>query len=115
MQDYNMFGYLRNEVECHKCNNFGHLAKDCRLTAPSRESQQNQNAPPKVWKKKIESFTLSLKYQSKKNVWYVDSGCSTHMTGDRNKFISLKEGKDGTISFGNDGFTNVIGTRTIKI
>ena len=35
--------------------------------------------------------------------------------GDRNKFISLKEGKDGTISFGNDESSNVIGTGTIKL
>lgn len=40
----NMFGYLSNELEFHKCNNLGNLAKDCRLTAPPRESQQNQNA-----------------------------------------------------------------------
>eukprot|EP00253_Pinus_taeda_P014397 PITA_14397 len=45
----------------------------------------------------------------------VSSDCSTHMTGDRNKFISLKEGKDGTVSFGNDESSNVIGTATIKL
>ena len=32
------------------------------------------------------------------------------MTGDRNKFVSLKEKKDGTMSFGNDGSSNVIGS-----
>ena len=40
---------------------------------------------------------------------YVDSGCSTHMTGDKKKFLSLEEKKDGTVSFGNDGSSNVIG------
>ena len=33
------------------------------------------------------------------------------MTGDRNKFVSLKE-KDRTVSFGNDGSSNVIGSGT---
>jgi len=90
-QNCNRFGYLSKEVECHICNKFGHLAKDGRLTAPPRESQQNQNAPPRVKKKKTER--LAIKAQSKKNVWYVDSGCSTHMTRDKTKFISLKERK----------------------
>ena len=39
----------------------------------------------------------------------------THMTRDRNKFLSLKEKKDGTVSFGNDGSSNVIGSCTITL
>ena len=38
-----------------------------------------------------------------------------HVTGDRRKFVSLKEKKDGTISFGNDGSSNVIGSGTITL
>ena len=38
-----------------------------------------------------------------------------HMTGDRNKFVSLKEKKDGTISFGNDGSSNVIGSGIVSL
>ena len=37
------------------------------------------------------------------------------MTRDRNKFVSLKEKKDGTISFGNDGSSNVIGSGTVTL
>ena len=37
------------------------------------------------------------------------------MTGDRNKFVSLKEKKDGTMSFGNDGSSNVIGSSTVTL
>ena len=37
------------------------------------------------------------------------------MTGDRRKFVSMKEKKDGTISFGNDGSSNVIGSGTITL
>ena len=37
------------------------------------------------------------------------------MTGDRRKFVSLEEKKDGTISFGNDGASNVIGSGTVTL
>ena len=37
------------------------------------------------------------------------------MIGDRRKFVSLKEKKDGTISFGNDGSSNVIGSGTVTL
>jgi hypothetical protein len=34
---YNRFESLSIEVEFYKCNNFGHMAKDCKMTIPPRE------------------------------------------------------------------------------
>ena len=31
--------------------------------------------------------------------WYLDSGCSKHMTGDRSKFLSLEAYDGGTVTF----------------
>jgi hypothetical protein len=39
-RSYNKFESLSIEVECYKCNNFGHMAKYCRMTLPPREPQQ---------------------------------------------------------------------------
>jgi hypothetical protein len=43
-RSYNRFESLSTEVECYKCNNFGHMAKNCRMTVPPREPQQNYNS-----------------------------------------------------------------------
>jgi hypothetical protein len=40
---YNRFESFSTEMKCYKCNTFGHMAKDCRITVPPRESQQNNN------------------------------------------------------------------------
>ena len=37
------------------------------------------------------------------------------MTGDRNKFVSLKEKKDGTMYFGNYGSSNVVGSGIVTL
>ena len=101
-------------MECHQCQNFGHIARDCRLENPSEESSKSQNEW--TWKKKkTDNSALALKAKKWKYVWYVDSSCSTHMTGDRNKFVSLKEKKDITVSFGNDGSSNFIGLGIITL
>ena len=42
-RSYNRFESLSTEGECYKCNNFGHMAKDCRMTVPPREPQHNNN------------------------------------------------------------------------
>jgi hypothetical protein len=38
-RSYNMFESLSIEVECYKCNNFGHMAKNYRMTVPPKEPQ----------------------------------------------------------------------------
>ena len=48
-------------------------------------------------------------------LWYLDSGCSRHMTGNKALFKTLFEGKIGTITFG-DGSKSVIrGIGTVDI
>ena len=36
------------------------------------------------------------------NTWYLDSGCSKHMTGDKSKFLSLETYNGGTVTFGDN-------------
>jgi hypothetical protein len=43
-RSYNKFESLSTEVECYKCNNFGHVAKNYRMTVPPKEPQQNNNS-----------------------------------------------------------------------
>ena len=78
-KNINRFENLRNNLECYKCQNFGHIARDCRLENPPEESSKPQNEW--TWKKKnTDNCALALKAQKRKDVWYVDSGCSMHMT-----------------------------------
>ena len=101
-------------MECYKCQNFGHIARDYRLEIPPEESSKPWNEP--IWKKKkTDNCALALKAQNNKYVWYVENGCSMHITGDRRKFVSLKEKKDGTLSFGKYGSSNVIGSGIITL
>ncbi|KAK2417117.1 hypothetical protein QL285_039454 [Trifolium repens] len=38
----------------------------------------------------------------KRKPWYVDSGCSRHMTGDRHGFLSFEKKEGGFVTFGNN-------------
>jgi hypothetical protein len=122
---YNRFDSLSTEVECYRCSNFGHMTKYCRKTVPPREPQQNNNShrqePQKsTWIRKKDQYnneecTLTLQDKKKKCGWYVDSGCSKHMTGDTDKFLTLRKERDGSFSFGNDYSTKIIGKGTVRI
>ncbi|GKA50463.1 retrovirus-related pol polyprotein from transposon TNT 1-94, partial [Tanacetum coccineum] len=48
-------------------------------------------------------------------LWYLDSGCSRHMTGDRSKLINYVEKFIGIVRFGNDQFAAIVGYGDYKI
>ena len=85
---YNNFSALENEVECSICNNFGHEDSECR----SRFQQTKQQASNiKTWRIKepqTERCGIAFYAEGQENLWYIDSGCSKHMIGDREKLES---------------------------
>ena len=70
-------------------------------------------------KKKIEEneteCKVALYAKNKISQWYVDSGCSKHMTGDQNKFLNLKRKEKGSVIFGDYVSTKILGKGTINI
>ena len=42
-------------------------------------------------------------------LWYVDSGCSRHMTGKKFDFLSLTAIEGGSVAFGNDKSGTIVG------
>nr|GFB17300.1 retrovirus-related Pol polyprotein from transposon TNT 1-94 [Tanacetum cinerariifolium] len=48
-------------------------------------------------------------------LWYLDSGCSKHMTGDRSQLINFVQKFLGTVKFRNDHVAKILGYRDYKI
>jgi hypothetical protein len=78
------------------------MAKYCRLTIPPREPKKNINShkqePQRIWIRKQDQFNteeckLSLQSKHKRRGWYIDSHYSKHMTGDKDRFLTIEEGK----------------------
>ncbi|EOY31731.1 Uncharacterized protein TCM_038845 [Theobroma cacao] len=55
-------------------------------------------------------FEAQLK---KRQPWYLDNGCSRHMTSNENLFAKLDRKKCGSVSFGDDSKGIIQGIRTI--
>ena len=48
-------------------------------------------------------------------LWYLDSGCSRHMTRDKSLFETLKDKEDGFVTFGDGSHSQVRGKGTVDI
>jgi hypothetical protein len=107
--------YYSCEPECYNCHNYGHKAADCHLkNYKSDLIPTTENV--KVWKKKVDDKCgLVLSSQRKKNPWYIDSGCSKHMTGDKSKFLTLSDSKSGNVTFGNDAPGKIKGKGIVSL
>nr|GEZ25640.1 hypothetical protein [Tanacetum cinerariifolium] len=71
--------------------------------------------------KPVVTLVYSRKSKEAKNIvvqivlWYLDSGCSKHMTGDRSQLINFVQKFMGTVKFGNDHVAKIMGYGDYKI
>jgi hypothetical protein len=54
-------------------------------------------------------------YKLRKRNVFVDSGCSKHMIGDRDRFLTLQKERYRSVSLGNDDSAKIIGKGTVII
>ncbi|GJS16334.1 hypothetical protein Tco_0410806 [Tanacetum coccineum] len=85
---------------------------------PLRKSSALDNKTPKpvvtlVYSRKPRKSKTSVPVNNYKVVqivlWYLDSGCSKHMTGDRSQLTNFVSKFLGTVKFGNDHVAKIMG------
>jgi hypothetical protein len=80
----------------------------------------NVPMPTTIWRRKeIPNnencrITLTVEECKEEDEWYIDNGCSSHMIGDQEKFISLKR-KGGTVAFGDDSYAKILGKDVVDL
>jgi hypothetical protein len=91
----NLFDLLNDELEFYNFHNFGHKVANYHLKNYKEDPRimllaRNAN----TWKKKnSEKCGLVHLAQKTKDPWNIDSGCSKHMTGDKDKPLSITKKK----------------------
>lgn len=64
---------------------------------------------------KVSSFMTSTGTANNHHIWFLDSGCSNHMCGDKSKFINMEEGVFHSVKLGNDTRMKVGGKGQVKL
>ncbi|XP_069145684.1 uncharacterized protein [Solanum lycopersicum] len=121
---HSKYVFVSENLLCLRCGKNGYLKGECaswrnsyeRLSnyAERQNSPKERPGPPKhvsthrFSKKKSVTAPMSfVSERSSSQCWYMDSGCSNHMTGDVENFLSLKTLQGGGVSFG-DGMKGYI-------
>jgi hypothetical protein len=96
-------------IECFKCHNLGHFQYEC----PDWEKKANY-AELEEEEVLLMSY-VDIQQDKKEEIWFLDSGCSNHMTGNKEWFYELEENFNRTVKLGNDTRMAVVAKGSIKV
>ncbi|KAI5405505.1 hypothetical protein KIW84_052333 [Lathyrus oleraceus] len=94
----------KEKPQCHNCKRFEHIQKDCRFVSQQHASfVEGENDEGNLF------FACQKDFQEDKNVWYLDSGCSNHITGKKEAFINIDSLFGLKVNLGNGEHVEVKG------
>ncbi|XP_074318153.1 uncharacterized protein LOC141654945 [Silene latifolia] len=94
-------------IECYYCHNLGHFQYEC----PNWDKKANYVEE----EEELLLMAYEVPHQKKQEeVWFLDSGCSNHMTGNKEWFYDMEENFSRTVKLGNDTKMAVVAKRKHK-
>ncbi|CAL9023657.1 unnamed protein product [Prunus brigantina] len=104
--------WYKGKPKCHGCGKFGHMVRDC---------NGNKNAHRVNYANEMEEIgTLFYVCNAATDVkvnhsWYIDSGCSNHMTGDEGLLVNIQRDLTSKVKMGTGEVVPVAGKGTLVI
>lgn len=105
-----------SKVQCYNCQKYGHFADQCHL--PDRRNSRDDEA--RLAKEDGDEGQVLLMVTTKEDeassdFWYLDTGCSTHMTGHREWFVNLDDTVRSKVKFADDSTLTAAGIGKVLI
>jgi transposase InsO family protein len=97
-------------IECFRCHKLGHFSYEC----PSWEKTANYAELNEEDEMLLMSY-VELHNSTREEVWFLDSGCNNHMSGNKLWFTELDEGFRHSVKLGNNSGMAVLGKGCVKL
>lgn len=98
-------------IECFRCHKLGHFQYEC----PETDRRANYAELEEEEEELLLMALIELKQVKREEVWFLDSGCSNHMTGNKEWFVSLEHDLNRTVKLGNDMRMAVVAKGSMRV
>ncbi|KAE8732732.1 hypothetical protein F3Y22_tig00001750pilonHSYRG00022 [Hibiscus syriacus] len=110
----------KKTIHCYKCKEAGHMKRDClKLKKQTDEKRDGSSKSVNVVEDDTsdcsEGDMLSISTTQLTDAWILDSGCSYHITPNREWFSTYRPVNSGSVYLGDDRCCNIVGIGDVRI
>lgn len=94
--------HWKKNVKCFNCNRYGHFADECRSNSSQNKRSDNEAQMAQDGDSDSDPMVLMVATNSEpgtSETWYLDFGCSNHMTSHKEWLVDLDESKKSKVRF----------------
>eukprot|EP00253_Pinus_taeda_P019173 PITA_19173 len=100
--------YEKSNVQCYYCKKYGHYASECRKKQHDMSNRQNANVTRENISQTNVLLACNMAETNSEDIWFLDSGCSNHMTGNIALFSALDKNMKSEVTLGTDSKVSVM-------
>src|SRR3984885_7718984 len=107
--------YDKSNVQCYYCKKYGHYANECRKKKHDMNNRSSANFTRENISQDNLLLACNMAETKSDDIWFLDSGCSNHMTGNIALFSALDKNMKSGVTLGTDSKVSVMGKGEVKI
>jgi hypothetical protein len=105
----------KSSIQCYYCKKYGHYESECRKKQADQLSGRAHVSNHTGENSGGMFLSCHKTEQQPKDLWLLDSGCSNHMTGNKDLLSCIDSSISSDITLGNDYLVKVQGKGTVPI
>ncbi|KAI5342090.1 hypothetical protein L3X38_009965 [Prunus dulcis] len=105
---------FKGKPKCYNCDKLGHIAKDCYSKKTPQQvnyATQVEAAPTMFYASNASGASVTRDEE----IWYLDSGCSNHMTGKEDLLVDIDRKVTAKVEMGTGQLVEVTGKGTLVV